>query len=106
MQNQGEGRGCLGALLGIVLVVVTGFFLSPLVGVLTVIGVALASSLPWIDDGIIQGLSVAASVQYAVLFLNILAGIPVPDRLGGDSVATAFCCFVMFAVFAGSQKRD
>ncbi|MFD8396114.1 hypothetical protein ACFV2N_44730 [Streptomyces sp. NPDC059680] len=111
MQSQGDGRGCLGAVLGIVVFVVSAFFLSPLVGFLTVIGVGLAglvvSSLPEVDDGIIRGLSVAVFGQYALLFLSNLAdGSIVPHRLAGSSIGTAVCCLVMFGVFGATQKRD
>jgi len=106
MQRQSEGRGCLGALLGIVLVLVTAF-LSPLVGVLTVIGVALVSSHPGLDDGVIRGLSVAACGQYALILLDNLAeGSLLPGRLAGSSVGAAVCSLVMFGVFGASQKRD
>lgn len=110
MQNQGEGHGCFGALLGIVLWVVSAFFLSPLVGLLTVIGVGLVglliSSRDEVDHGVIRGLSNAAFIQYGLLFLWTLADDPLPDKLAGSSVGTAVCCLVMFGVFGASQKRD
>ncbi|WP_329187805.1 hypothetical protein [Streptomyces sp. NBC_01428] len=109
MQNQGEGHGCFGALLGIVLWISSAFFLSPLVGLLTVIGVGVVglaiSSRGEVDHGVIRGLSNVSFILFALLFLVTLADDPLPDRLAGSSFGTSICCLVMFGVFGASQKR-